>query len=112
MYGRKERLIIAAAVIVLVLGSSSMFYVHATEMEPTNENSIDVAGTTVSVDNLFAALEEKTIENTFTGKSYSGISLDALVMYVGVVTAEQVFYDIIAADGYTKTVTWENISSW
>lgn len=96
----KNKLIQIIAIIVIVIGIGSSIYVHATQIDSKH---INVNGKDYSIDQLFDNSEEKTYE------TYSGIALDSLIVKAGVENPEKYEYTIIGADGYQKTVEWENM---
>jgi len=51
------------------------------------------------------------IKRTTKDGNFSGIALDDLMVKTGVVHPEQHTYTIVGADGYQKTVTWENMKN-
>ncbi|MBE9572688.1 MAG: hypothetical protein IMF11_18845 [Proteobacteria bacterium] len=96
----KNKLIKTLAIIVILVGIGSSIYVNATQ---TDSKYINVNGQDYTIDQLFDISEEKTIE------TYSGIALDNLIVKIKVANPEKHEYTIIAADGYQKTVKWENM---
>ena len=102
----KEKLIPIFALIVLLIGSLSSVYVYATT---TNSDYITINGTDYTIDQLFFIGEQKSIESN--SELFSGVALDDLIIKIGVPNPERHEYTIIAADGYQKTVKWENMEN-
>ena len=96
----KEKFIPIFALIVLLIGSLSSVYVYATQI---NSEYIKVNGQDYTIDQLFFIGKKRTFD------TYSGIALDDLIVKTGVSNPEKHEYTIIAADGYQKTVKWENM---
>jgi len=96
----KEKIIPIFALIVLLIGSLSSVYVYATQI---NSEYIKVNGQDYTIDQLFFIGKKRTFD------TYSGIALDDLIVKTGVSNPEKHEYTIIAADGYQKTVKWENM---
>jgi len=96
----KNKLIKILAIMVILVGIGSSIYVNATQVD---SEYININGQDYTVDQLFDISEEKTIE------TYSGIALDNLIVKIEVANPEKHEYTIIAADGYQKTVKWDNM---
>ena len=89
------------AILILLIGIGATLFVNA---EKTDTVHITINGGKYSVEQLFQMGEEKTIGEE------SGIALDNLMEVIGVPNPETREYTIIGADGYQKTVNWENMS--
>ena len=102
----KEYLIPLGAILVLLLGSVSTAYVYGTT---TPSDYITINGSSFTMDQLLLLGEQKTfsVDNT----TYVGISLDEIMLNVGVVNPETHQYTIRGADGYEKTVSWGNMKN-
>ena len=98
----KNKLNLILAIIVFLVGIGSSIYVQATKIDSKH---IIVNGKDYTIDQLFDISEEKTYE------TYSGIALDNLIVKTGVEDPETHEFIIIGADGYQKTVKWENMSN-
>ena len=98
----KERLIPIFALVVLIIGSASSLYVYATT---ANSDFIIIDGTEYTIDQLFFLGEDRSINE------YTGSALDVIIEKTGVATHESQTYTLIAADGYEKTVQWENMQN-
>ncbi len=88
------------AIIILLVGIGSSLYVNAAKIDSTN---IMIHGDEFTVDQLFQMVKEKSIE------AESGIAMDGLMEEIGITAPEKFEYTIIGADGYQKTVNWENM---
>lgn len=95
-----KRLIQIFAIIVILIGIGSTVYVQLTK---TGSAQITVNGKDHTINQLFDLAEARTIEEE------SGIALDDLMVKVGIENPEEYEYTIIGADGYQKTVKWENM---
>lgn len=107
----KEKLIPILALIVLLTGVSSTVYVYATQ-EDNNLENMDVDTITIynkryTVEHIFSIAEPRT----FSDLNFSGVALDDLIIKIGVECPECNTYNIIAGDGYQKTVKWENMQN-
>ena len=96
----KNKLILVFAIIVILVGIGSSVYVQAAKIDSKH---INVNGKDYTIDQLFDITEEKTHE------TYYGIALDNLIIKTGVKNPEIHEFTIIGADGYQKTVKWENM---
>ena len=96
----KNKLIPIFAIIVILVGIGSSIYVYTAQI---NSKHINVNGQDYTIDQLFDISEEKTYE------TYSGIALDDLIVKTGVANPEMHEYILVGADGYQKTVKWENM---
>ncbi|MCX6664848.1 MAG: hypothetical protein NT038_02120 [Euryarchaeota archaeon] len=104
MFMGKEKLIPILAILILILGSGTTLYVHAAQ---NNTKSITVNEKTYTVDQIFFISQTRS----FPSLDISGVALDDLLMKAGVTNPDQKTYTIIGADGYQKTVIWENIQN-
>jgi hypothetical protein len=100
----KDRLLSFFALLVLFIGSISSLYVYAVQ---TNIETVTVNGQQFSLAQLNTLVEPRV----FPTLNYSGVALDDLIQKAGVVRPEQHTYILIGADGYQKTVTWENMKN-
>ena len=96
----KNKLIPIFAIIVILVGIGSSIYVYSTQIDSKH---INVNGQDYTIDQLFDISEGKTFE------TYSGIALDNLIVKIRVANPEKHEYTIVGADGYQKTVKWENM---
>jgi hypothetical protein len=98
----KVRLLPVCALLVLAVGVVSSLYVYATQVETT---TISINGHAYTITQLFSLAEERS----FSALNYSGVALDDIIVQAGVVNPEDHQYTIMGADGYQKTVNWENM---
>jgi flagellar basal body L-ring protein FlgH len=101
---RKDRLLPIFALLILLICSVSSIYVYATQ---ATTNTLLVNGQHYTMDQLFSLIQPRS----FNESQYSGISLDDLMLKTGVSQPEQHKYTLKGADGYEKTVTWENMKN-
>ena len=97
----KEKLIPIFAMIVLLIGTFSAIYVHATQV---NKDTITINGQEYSIDQLFSMADLRTIETDEGEKT--GIALDDLMIKVGIGCLSCNDYTIKAKDKYQQTVNW------
>lgn len=100
---KKKKLIPAVALIILLIGSVSSLYVYATQ---SDELTISINGQKYTVDQLFFIAEPRSIDSL----NISGIALDDLIQKVCILPKHHE-YTIVGADGYQKTVEWENMEN-
>jgi hypothetical protein len=100
----KDRLLPIFALIVLLIASTSSLYVYATQ---TTTDTLLVNGQQYTMDQLFSLAKPRALNDS----QYSGIALDDLMLKTGVAHPEQHTYTLRGADGYEKTVTWENMKN-
>ena len=93
------------AILFLLVAIASTLYVNAAKTDTTE---ISINGESFIMDQLFQLAEERTIEIE-SGATGSGIALDQLMVAVGIPNPEALQYNLIGADGYRKTVSWENL---
>lgn len=102
----KEKLIPISALIVIIIGSLSSAYVYATT---SNSEYITIDEADYTIDQLFFIGEQKNVESN--EEVFTGVALDDLIIKIGISNPEKHEYTIIAADGYQKTVQWENMKN-
>jgi hypothetical protein len=100
----KDRLLPIFALLILLIGSVSSIYVYTTQ---ATTNTLLVNGQHYTMDQLFSLVQPRS----FNESQYSGIALDDLMLKTGVSQPEQHRYTLRGADGYEKTVTWENMKN-
>jgi hypothetical protein len=100
----KDRLLPILALILLFLASSSSLYVYANQ---TTSDTVLIHNQQYTIDQLFAIAAPRT----FNDSQFSGIALDDLMLKTGVSNPEQHTYTLQGADGYEKTVSWENMQN-
>lgn len=97
-----KELIPIIAMIVLLIGTFSSLYVHATQI---NKDTITISGQEYSIDQLFSMVNIRTIVTDEGEKT--GIALDDLILKVGISCASCNDYTIKAKDKYQQTVNWD-----
>jgi len=97
----RKLLPIIAAVTILVAFASTLYV----RMNAADTTEITVYGAGYSMDQLFGVAEARSIEDE------SGIALDDLMIQTGVEGPEGREYTLVGADGYQKTVQWENMGN-
>jgi hypothetical protein len=100
----KDRLLPIIALLILLIGSVSSIYVYTTQ---ATTSTMLVNGQRYTIDQLFSLTQPRA----FNESQYSGIALDDLMLKTGVTHPEQHTYTLKGADGYEKTVTWENMKN-
>ncbi|MFO7677714.1 MAG: hypothetical protein R6V50_04965 [Thermoplasmatota archaeon] len=105
----KNKVISILAIVVLFVAVGSTLYVHAMKDEINQDNLILVNGNTYLLSELFDNIEKRTIE--IDGDELSGIALDSLIEYSGVLCGSCHTYTIKATQPspYQQTVKWENM---
>ena len=98
----KEKIIPVFAMIVLLIGSFSAIYVHATQID---KNTIKINGSGYSIEQIFFMGVVRTIETDEGEKT--GVALDDLMSRVGVACLVCHKYIIRASDGYQQTINWD-----
>ena len=100
----KDRVLPFFALLVLLIGSVSSLYVYAVQ---TNTETITVNGQPFTLAQINTLVKTRV----FPTLNYSGVALDDLILKAGVAHPEEHSYIILSADGYQKTVTWENMKN-
>jgi hypothetical protein len=70
-------------------------------------NSIQINGRQYTVNQLFSFTQPRV----FSDSNFSGIALDDLMLKTGVTSPQDHTYTLVGADGYQKTVTWDNMKN-
>lgn len=111
MIVKNEKLLPVLAMTVLLLGSISTLYVHATTVPQgkTQSNIITINNHLYNIDELFLSLPKRIIETD--EEIETGIALDQLLIHTGVKCPECHHYTIKGEDGYQQTVSWEDIQT-
>ena len=102
----KEKLIPIFAIIVLLIGTFSAIYVKATQVD---KDTITINGEEYTIDQIFSIAKSKEIETDEGMKS--GISLEDLMIKVGISCMSCSKYTFKAKDGYQQTVDFEILKS-
>jgi len=98
----KNKWIPIIAAVVLLIGISASVYAY---LQQTNTGSVSINGVEYSSAELMDMGAERVVEE------FSGAALDELMISAGVPEPEAKEYTLIGADGYQKTVTWENMEN-
>ena len=106
MISGKEKLIPIFAMIVLLIGTFSAIYVNATQVD---KDTITINGEEYTIDQIFSIAKSKEIETDEGMKS--GISLEDLMIKVGISCMSCSKYTFKAKDGYQQTVDFEILKS-
>ncbi len=100
----KDRLLSITAVFILFIACTSSLYVYASQ---TTTETLLINGQEYSIDQLFSITKPRLLNDS----NATGIALDDLMIKTGVTQPEQHTYNLRGADGYEKTVTWENMKN-
>lgn len=107
---KPEKIIIIIAIFLLSMGLVSGIYVD----KQTNENETIFADGYLAVDDLLLAMDN--IFSTCTSHiritnrgNYSGVLLSCVINISNIQDPDIHDYTIIALDGYTKTVSWNDM---
>ena len=104
----KERIIPLIAICVLLMGSFSSIYVFAVDTDyATNQDVVIINDEEFSLENLFS----NTLSRNFDSMNVSGIALDNIITSININCPSCHSYKIIGKDGYSQTVTWENMQN-
>ena len=106
MNSGKKKLIPIFAMIVLLIGTFSAIYVNATQVD---KDTITINGEEYTTDQIFSIARSKEIETDEGMKS--GISLEDLMIKVGISCVSCSKYTFKAKDGYQQTVDFEILKS-
>ena len=102
----KEKILPFLAMIVLIIGSSSAIYVHATTI---NKDTITLAGEEFTIDQIFSITELRTIKTDEGEKT--GVALDKLMNSMGVASGSCYKYVIKGSGNYQQTVEWDTLKT-
>ncbi|MBN1860383.1 MAG: hypothetical protein JW840_02855 [Candidatus Thermoplasmatota archaeon] len=100
----KDRLLPICAICILIVACTSSLYVHALQ---TTSETLNVNGQDYTIDQLFSLAKPRQ----FNDSQHVGIALDDVLVKTGVPNPEQHTFTLRGADGYEKTVTWENMKN-
>jgi len=104
---KRNALMLAASSLLLVSIASNL-YVGGVE-NSVSTGCIDVNGVKVCFIELYEKIGTITIHNSVTNESYTGVPLHSIIQFAGVNEPEKHSYTIIGADGYRKTVSWDDM---
>ena len=102
----KEKIIPILAIVFLITGTTSAIYVHEAQI---NKDTITINGQEYTAEQIFSTAEYKTIETDEGIKS--GVSLESLMVKVGITCPSCNKYTFKAKDGYQQTVDFETLKS-
>ena len=105
----KRNALMLVASFLLLVSIASNLYVGGVE-NSVSTGCIDVNGVKVCFIELYEKIGTITIHNSITNESYTGVPLDKIIEFAGVKNLENHSYVIIGADGYRKTVKWEDMT--
>ena len=100
---RAEKIAGIIAIVLILIGIVSAFSLPKEEVK----DYLEVNGEKISFDKIFERCQIKEIEAM--GENYSGASLSCIINLSKVDEPESHEYTIIGADGYQKTVKWEDM---
>jgi len=95
------------AIIVLLVAIAATFFVNSNKIDATQ---IIIDGEEYTINQFFQMAEERSVQAE-TGESGKGVALDQLMQAIGIQDPETRQYTLISADGYQKTVMWENLQN-
>ncbi len=97
-----EKFIPIIAFIIIVIGAGSSAYVYFSTVD---SEYVNIYNQNYTIDQLLFIGEKREFE------IFSGIALDDVIIKIGVPNPKTHEYIITAADGYQKTVKWENMEN-
>jgi hypothetical protein len=105
---KKKFLIPLLALVFILAGTASSIYIYNQQSNiEIDSESIIIYNEKVTIDWIFSNVLTKKFEDI----NSSGVALDDLIMKVGIDCPSCYNYKISAADGYSKTVLWENLKN-
>ena len=107
---RAEKIGIAIAILLLSMSLVSAIYLKEREEKTEKivaEGYIIVNGENISLDEIFKKCS--IIEIEAMGENYSGVSLSCVINLSNVENPQEHEYTIVGADGYAKTVSWDDM---
>jgi len=102
----KEKIIPTLALLIICISVISSIYVYATTIE---KETITINNNEYSIDEIFLLSQEITI-TTVEGEK-TGVSLENLITKSGISCPSCNEYTIKAADGYQKTMSWDDFKT-
>lgn len=99
---KKEKIIPAIAIILILISLFSTIYVYATHV---NRDTIVLNGNEYTIDEIFAIAEKKTVK--IDGEEKTGASLEDLILKSGIACPSCNKYTIKGKDSYQQTVDWD-----
>ena len=104
----KRNTLMLVASFLLLVSIASNLYVGGVE-NSVSTGCIEVNGAKVCFIELYEKIGTITIHNSITNESYTGVPLHSIIQFAGVNEPEKHSYTIIGADGYQKTVNWDDM---
>ncbi len=104
----KRNTLMLVASFLLLVSIASNLYVGGVE-NSVSTGCIEVNGAKVCFIELYEKIGTITIHNSITNESYTGVPLHSIIQFAGVNEPEKHSYTIIGADGYRKTVSWDDM---
>jgi len=104
----KGNTLMLVASFLLLVSIASNLYVGGVE-NSVSTGCIEVNGAKVCFIELYEKIGTITIHNSITNESYTGVPLHSIIQFAGVNEPEKHSYTIIGADGYRKTVSWDDM---
>ena len=104
----KRNTLMLVASFLLLVSIASNLYVGGVE-NSISTGCIEVNGAKVCFMELYEKIGTITIHNSITNESYTGVPLHSIIQFAGVNEPEKHSYTIIGADGYQKTVNWDDM---
>jgi len=102
----KEKIIPILALIVILISGTSTAYIYITQ---TEKDTIAINGEEYTIEQLFYIGKIITIQTTEGEKT--GISLEDLILKIGISCPTCFEYTIKGNDGYEKTVSWDILNT-
>jgi hypothetical protein len=102
----KEKIIPILALIVILISGTSTAYIYMTQIE---KETIAINGEEYTIEQLFYIGKIITIQTTEGEKT--GVSLEDLILKIGISCPTCFEYTIKGIDGYEKTIGWDILSS-
>lgn len=100
---RAEKFAVSVAIFLMVIGIVSAISLPKQEVK----EYLEVNGTKLSFDEIFKKCPEKELE--IMEENYTGASLSCILNLTKIGNPGEYRYTIIGADGYQKTVSWDDM---
>jgi hypothetical protein len=97
------------AVCLLFVGTFSTIYVKSF-IEQESTEFIEINNILLSIDYLFTNYQQQILETT-VDETHTGIAFSDVAHEAGIENPQVHTYRIIAADGYTKEVSWNDLQN-
>ena len=112
MMEKEENIVVILAIFLLSMGLASGVYLQQIKLNSETmleEDSIEIDGTSFSIDTIFSHCPLETYA-TDDG-NYTGVLLSHVINFSGITNPNIYGYSIIGADGYKKTVSWDDMKN-